>query len=139
MGIKKGLTLNQKLALMPASIPDCILDFLEDFNSSDPLASQKTLQVLKPDFFQKNETELRRQFTQMRELGDVEEVTGNTLSRQYPGGFMVKLAFERGVRGLGFIVSQGTGVTGVISVILVQEDGYSEDYLKERLTSFYKK
>ena len=139
MGIKRGLSLNQKVTLLPASIPDCVLDFLEDFNSADPLSLPKTIKAVKEDYLIKNSAGLRKHFVQMRELGELTEVEGKTLPRQYPGGFSIKLTFERGVRGLGFIVAQGTAYTGVISVIVVQDDGFSEDFLKERLSAFYKK
>lgn len=139
MGIKRGLTLNQKLSLLPASIPDCVLDFLEDFNNADPLTTPKTQKAVKREYLEKNHASLRKHFLQMRELGELTEVEGRGLPRQYPGGFMIKLTFERGVRGLGFIVAQGTAYTGLIGVIVVQDDGFSEDYLKERLATFYKK
>lgn len=139
MGIKRGLSLNQKLTLLPASIPDCVLDFLEDFNTADPLSHVKTVKSVKPDYFEKNVNSLRKHLVLMRELGELTEVEGKTLPRQYPGGFMIKLTFERGVRGLGFIVAQGTATTGLISVIVVQDDGFSEDFLRERLAAFYKK
>ena len=139
MSKNRGLTLNQKLSLLPAMIPDCILDFLEDFNTQDPLANPKTKLSLKMDYFDKQKDTITRNLVQMRELGELGAVEGKPLPRQYPGAFMVKLTFERGVRGLGFVVTQGTAATGQINSIVFQDDGYSEDYLKERLTSHYRK
>ena len=139
MSKNRGLTLNQKLALLPALIPDCVLDFLEDFNSLDPLASDKTKQSLKSEYFDKQKEIITKHLVQMRELGSLDAVEGKPLPRQYPGAFMVKLTFERGVRGAGFVVTQGTALTGQINTIVFQDDGYSEDYLKERLTAHYRK
>jgi hypothetical protein len=120
-------------------IPDCVLDFLEDFNSLAPLAEEKAKKSLKKDFFDKQKEIIIKNLVKMRELGALDAVEGKPLPRQYPGAFMVKLTFERGVRGLGFVVTQGTALTGQINSIVFQEDGFSEDYLKERLTSQYKK
>lgn len=137
---KRGLTLAQKIALLPASIPDCVLDLLEDFAQPEVLAAKsKGVAAFKPDYYEKNRTQLENSLRAFRELGAVTQVEAGPLQRQYPGAFIVKLIFERGVRGLGFVVLQGTARTGVIAALVVQDDGFSEDFLKEKVVAYYKK
>lgn len=137
---KRGLSLNQKLALLPATIPDCILDFLQDFNHAEPLvAAPEAIASLKSEYLAKNRDALITALKAMRDLGELQEIEALPLPKQFPGGFVTKLVFSRGVRGLGFIVLQGTARTGQIAVIVVEDDGFSADFLREKLATHYKK
>ena len=137
---KTELSLLQKLALLPSSVPDCLLDFFEDFQNVNALKEdERAINSLNKTYLERKGEDLRQQLNNMRQYGKLISVESSSLPRNYPGGFVCRLEFERAVRGLGFIVSQGTGSSGSIRIVHVGDGEYSADDLKEKLTAFYRK
>lgn len=135
---EKRLSFNQKLALLPATVPDCVLDFLEDFNFPEPLQNKKSLESIRADFLKSGKQKLETDLRAVRNQGEIREVSVKFLPRRYSGAMLVLLAFEKGKVIIGCIVSQGTGKTGQLSVIVVGELGSTEDAMQQKLMGFYK-
>lgn len=136
---EKSLSLSQKLALLPASIPDCVLDFLEDFKNDIPFAEPSTIESIKPSYWDKNKVSLKESVQNLRKLGKIESVDGEILARQYPGACICRLQFSNGEdRGIGFIVSQGTGKTGTISIVHFHDGAHDHEAIKEQLIKHYR-
>ena len=75
----------------------------------------------------------------MTALGNIDEIEAKPLPSRYPGGTVCKVIFSSGaVRGLGFIVAQGTGKSGAIKVMHFFESGFNEDEIREKLISHYR-
>jgi hypothetical protein len=100
----KQLTLNQQLALLPAAIPDSIVDFLEDFNYATALQADSCRSAFDPDYLKVAGDALKAGLEKLRsENGPLKQVQVDQAGREVPGGFFLKLSFEKGVRGLGVI------------------------------------
>ncbi len=136
---ESSLSLSQKLALLPASIPDCVLDFLEDLKNPKPFEDKVSLASIKPEYWNKNKDEILAAVNEWRSLGEIDTVDGEVLPRQYPGGCICHIRFaSREERGVGFIVSQGTGRTGMISVAYFPKEKVDSNAIKEKLIKHYR-
>lgn len=100
---EKQLTLNQQLALMPAAIPDSVLDFLEDFQHPAPLQSQSARDAFDQDYLKSDEKGLQEKLQTVRQIGPIVSVTVEQSGRETPGGFLVKLGFAQSTLGIGVL------------------------------------
>jgi hypothetical protein len=128
---EKQLTLNQQLALMPASIPDSIVDFLEDFNYATALQTDGARSAFDQDYLKNSGDTLKTELEALRsEMGKLTQLKVDAAGREIPGGFMVKLIFERGARGLGVLTRLKERT--ILKLVFVPGD-YDENTLKESL------
>lgn len=128
---EKQLTLNQQLALMPAVIPDSIIDFMQDFNYSAVLHNETTLASIDPEYFKNSGDKLKQEIESFRnDAGKIQKVQIDACGRDIPGAFIAKLTTEKGLRGLGFLTKLKERT---ILRLLVQVGEFSEEKLKEML------
>ena len=128
----KRLSLNQQLALMPVAVPDSILDFLEDFNYGSALQTESGRSSLDAEYLKHAEESLRAELEKLRaEQGKLQEVQVDAAGRDIPGGFLVKLSFERGApRGMGLLTRLKERT---IFRVLFSAGAYDEPSLRELL------
>jgi len=127
----KRLTLNQQLALMPVAIPDSIVDFLEDFNYATAIQTESSRMAFDQEYLKANEDSLKKNQEQLRsELGKLLDVRVDVAGREIPGGFFLKLSFERGSRGLGVIIRQKE--RNILKLVFVPGE-YDENAVKEAI------
>jgi hypothetical protein len=125
------LNLNQQIALLPASVPDTVLDFLEDFQFPTALSTEAARNAFDADFFKDHADALKQDLEKLRaEGGKLVQVGVDQAGRDVPGGFLVRLAFERGLRGVGLLTRMKERT---ILRVLVLPGGYDETALKELL------
>ncbi|HEY8279607.1 MAG TPA: hypothetical protein VIH99_08290 [Bdellovibrionota bacterium] len=98
------LNLNQQIALLPAAIPDSVLDFLEDFTTAAALQTEASRSAYDQEYLKNQGENLRTGLEGLRaEVGKLLQVQVDQAGREIPGGFLLKLSFERGVRGVGLL------------------------------------
>jgi hypothetical protein len=127
----RQLTLNQQIALLPVSIPDSILDFLEDFNHPKPLQTDSARSAFDPEYLLASGESLRASLHLMRqEMGPFRALQVDPAGREVPGGYLVKIGFEKGERGIGILtkIKERT-----IFRVCVQNGNYDEAGLRELL------
>ncbi len=127
----KQLTLSQQLALLPATIPDSILDFLEDFNYGTPLQTESCRAAFDPEYLKVQEDSIKADLEKWRaEFGKLQQVQVDPASREIPGGFLLKLTFEKAVRGMGVLTRLKERT---ILKVIFTEGEYNEASLREIL------
>lgn len=125
------LSLNQQIALLPASIPDSVLDFLEDFGQDAPLEAEAVRNAFDPEYLKAHGEGLRTEVGKVRgEMGKLVQVHVDQAGRDIPGGFLLKLTFEKGERGMGLLTKLKERT---ILRLLLQPGEYSEPALRELL------
>lgn len=127
---EKQLTINQQLALLPATIPDSILDFLQDFQFSTVLQDESVIASFDPEYFRGAADKLRVEIDELRKSGKLMKLQVEACGRDIPGAFIAKLQFESGDRGLGIITKLKERT---ILKVIVQNAEYSEEKIKEIL------
>jgi hypothetical protein len=128
---EKQLTLNQQLALMPAAVPDSILDFLEDFHHPSALQNQTARDAFDPDYLKGNESALQEKLNGFRQThGALQSIHVEQSGREIPGGFLLKLGFASAQVGVGILTRMKERT---ILRVLFQEGQYDENALKELL------
>ncbi len=102
----KALSYNQQLALLPVAIPDCIVDFLEDFSSGVPLQAESVRNAFDPEYFNQQGEALRAALGEFRkEVGKVVGVAVEAAGKELPNAYLCKLTFQQaGEKGMGLIV-----------------------------------
>ena len=101
---ERTLNLNQQIALLPAAIHDSILDFLEEFNYPAGLTTEVARAAYDPDYLKTNELAIKEELDRLRaEMGKLIKIQVDAGGREIPGGYLLKLGFERGVKGLGLL------------------------------------
>jgi hypothetical protein len=129
---EKRLNYQQLLALMPAGIPDYIVDFLEDFSEGMPALSLESVKAaFVPGFLQANEGRLKPELEAMRAgLGGVHNVQVELIGKELISGYLVKLSYEKATRGVGIIVNiQQSKIENVVC----QAKEYNADELKQQM------
>lgn len=127
----KRLSLNQQLALMPVAVPDSVLDFLEDFNYGSALQTEGVRSSLDPEYLKAAGDSLKAELEKLRQdLGRLVDVKVDQGGRDIPGGFLVRLGFEKGVRGMGLLTRLKERT---IFRVLFTPGDYDEAALKELL------
>jgi len=125
------LSLQQQIALLPAAIPDTVLDFLEDFGQSVTLSTEGGREALDPDYLKGHGAALTTELEAMKtEMGALSQLQVDQGGREIPGGFLLKLTFEKGARGVGLLTKLKERT---ILRVLVQPGAYDEAALKELL------
>ncbi len=125
------LNLNQQIALLPAAIPDTVLDFLEDFNIATALSTEAARNAYDPDFLMTHTDKLKGELEKLRaDMGALKVLHVEQAGREIPGGFLLKLTFEKGLRGVGLLTKLKERT---ILRVLVQPGEYNEPGLKELL------
>ena len=125
------LNLNQQIALLPAAIPDTVLDFLEDFNIATALSTETARNAYDPDFLKTQGEALKTELEKLRtEMGKLQLIGVEQAGREIPGAFLIKLSFEKGVRGVGLLTKLKERT---ILRVLVLEGEFSEPALKDLL------
>jgi|GEM_PF-7104484 len=128
---ERTLNLNQQIALLPAAIPDTVLDFLEDFNLSTALSTESARNAFDPDYLKTQTAAVSSELEKIRsEMGALKLLQVEQAGREIPGGFLLKLTFEKGVRGIGLLTKLKERT---ILRVLVQPGEYSDVTLKEML------
>ena len=127
---EKQLTLNQQLALMPASIPDSVLDFLEDFQHPAPLQSQSARDAFDQEYLKAEEASLQEKLQTVRKNGPIISVAVEQSGRETPGGFLVKLGFAQSTLGIGILTRLKERT---ILRLLFPEGEYNDATLKDYL------
>lgn len=125
------LNLNQQIALLPAAIPDTVLDFLEDFGNPTAMSTELGRNAYDPDYLQAHGDALKAELEKLRgEMGKLQLLQVDQSGREIPGGFLLKLTFEKGIRGIGLLTKLKERT---ILRVLIQPGEYSEPGLKELL------
>jgi len=127
----RTLNLNQQIALLPAAIPDTVLDFLEDFGLPTPMSTEAGNSAYDADYLKTQGESLKVELEKIRaEMGPLKLLHVEQAGREIPGGFFLKLTFEKGVRGIGLLtkIKERT-----ILRVLFQPGEYNEAALKELL------
>jgi hypothetical protein len=125
------LNLNQQIALLAAAIPDTVLDFLEDFNFATALSTEAARAAYDPDFLKAHGDALKAELEALRgEMGKLQVLAVDQAGRDIPGGFLLKLTFEKGPKGIGLLTKLKERT---ILRVLVQPGAYDEAALKELL------
>jgi hypothetical protein len=125
------LTLNQQIALLPAAIPDTILDFLEDFSAAAPLQTESVRAAFDPEYLKNKGDPLRAELEQFRqEMGPLRQLQVDQSARDIPGAFLLKLTFDKGTRGIGLLTKLKERT---ILRVLILPGEYSEPDLKNLL------
>jgi hypothetical protein len=128
---EKTLTLNQQIALLPAAIPDSILDFLEDFQYATPLQTEAAQSAFDPEYLKASVEPIKGELEKIRtELGKFVTLSVDQLGRDLPGGFALKLGFEKGVKGIGILTKMKERT---IFRVIFQAGEFNEAGLKELL------
>lgn len=128
---ERTLNLNQQIALLPASIPDSVLDFLEDFGHSTPLSTEVGRSAYDPEYLKTSADPLTAELAKIRaDMGKLQQVHVEQAGRDIPGGFLLKLTFEKGVRGVGLLTRLKERT---ILKVLMPAGDYNEAALKEVL------
>jgi hypothetical protein len=126
------LSLNQQIALLPAAIPDTVLDFLEDFSfSAAALTTENGRNAFDPDTLKTSGVAITADLEGLKaEMGKLTELGVEQAGREIPGGFLLKLTFEKGPRGVGLLTKLKERT--IIRVLLAPGE-YNEAALKELL------
>lgn len=125
----RQLTLNQQIALLPVSIPDSVLDFLEDFNHPKALQTETARSAVDPEYLLAKGEGLRKELEALREeMGLLRALHVDQGGREVPGAFMLRLVFEKGERGIGLLTKMKERT---IFRVLIQPGAYSDAALKE--------
>lgn len=125
------LSLNQQIALLPAAIPDTVLDFLEDFGFSSTLTTETGRNAFDADYLKADGEALKTELERLKtEMGKLSQLGVEQAGREIPGGFLLKLTFEKGERGIGLLTKLKERT---ILRVLVQPGAYDEAALKELL------
>jgi hypothetical protein len=128
---EKTLKLHQMLALLPVGVPECVLDFMEDLGEASSLQRASVKASLEPPYLQQNETALKQQMEDFRkDMGSVTQVSGEALGKEFPGAYICKVVFEKGSRGLGFMVKIKENQISKVAMTL---DDYKPEDLKTQL------
>lgn len=128
---EKTLTLQQQIALLPVAIPDSILDFLEDFQYPTPLQTETSQAAIDAEYLKANLDFLKVELEKIRtEMGKLNTLAVDQMGRDIPGGFALKLTFEKGVRGIGVLTRMKERT---IFKVIFQPGEYNEASLKELL------
>lgn len=128
---EKTLTLQQQIALLPVAIPDSILDFLEDFQYPTPLQTETSQSAIDPEYLKGNLDFLKSELEKIRtDMGKLTTLSVDQMGRDVPGGFALKLSFEKGVRGIGVLTRMKERT---IFKVIFQPGEYNEAALKELL------
>lgn len=128
---EKQLSLNQQLALMPVAIPDSVVDLLEDFNYSTALQTDSSRLAFDPDYLKISGDSLKLELEKLRtELGALKQVQVDQAGREVPGGFLVRLVFEKGTRGLGLLTRLKERT--ILKVVFVDGE-YDEAKVREQI------
>jgi hypothetical protein len=125
------LNLNQQIALLPATIPDTVLDFLEDFQLAAVNSTESSRSAYDPDYLKNFGNTFVKDLEGLRtEMGKLQQIHVESCGREIQGAFILKLGFDKGERGVGLItrVKERT-----IIRVLVQAGPYNEASLKEVL------
>lgn len=102
---ENNLTLQQQLALLPAAIPDSVLDFIEDFSHPHALQNPASREAFEPDYLKNAESQLIAELKKMRdEGGSLVKIAVDQSGREVPGGYLLNLGFEKFTRGVGLLV-----------------------------------
>lgn len=129
--VEKQLKLNQQIALLPATIPDSILDFLEDIPSATNFATESSVSSLDPEYLKTDGENIKTQIAALKaELGPLVSVGVEQAGRDSPGAYLVKLGFEKGEKGL---IAFTRLKERTIFRLLFLEGPYSEEGLKQLL------
>lgn len=127
----RTLNLNQQIALLPAAIPDTVLDFLEDFTYPTPLSTDTSRNAYDPDYLKTSGDQIIGELSKLRqEMGPLKVIQVEQAGREIPGGFLLKLTFEKGVRGVGLLTKLKERT---LLRILLPAGDYNETALKELL------
>lgn len=125
------LSLNQQIALLPAAIPDTVLDFLEDFGFASSLSTETGRNAFDAEYLKTDGEALKVELEKLKtEMGKLTQIAVDQAGREIPGGFLLKLTFEKGLRGLGLLTKLKERS---ILRVLVQGGTYDEAALKELL------
>lgn len=125
------LNLHQQIALLPAAIPDSVLDFLEDFSYPTPLSTEPSRNAFDPEYLKTGGETLINELTKLRtEMGALKQIQVDQAGREIPGGFLLKLTFEKGPRGVGLLTKLKERT---ILRLLAPAGEYNEAALKELL------
>lgn len=101
----RSLSLMQQLALLPDHVPDCIVDFLEDFvNTESSLTKPETLALLDAGLAASAGTSLKPELDAQRAgMGKVTQLQISPVNGA-PRKFIAKINFSAVSRGLGFVL-----------------------------------
>lgn len=129
---EKSLSLMQQLALMPDAIPDCIVDFLEDFQQTDSsLVKEAVLHSLTKDLASTALVQLKPLLdTQRAGIGRLMNVKVMPVEGA-PRKFLCHLQFPGSTRGLGFVLHPSEDKISFVSV-------WSQEYLEADLLATIK-
>lgn len=126
------LKLNQQIALLPATVPEFILDFLDGLESEDPLARESVGASMSNECLVQNREKIQEGFKKIRSDlgGKFLGIQVESYGSEVPNGYWCKITGETLTRGIGFLMKSRTG--NIIKIEILDSD-FNEDELKKRL------
>ena len=125
------LNINQQIALLPAFIPDSVLDFLEDFHLATALQSETARSAYDLDYLKNDGDQLKKDLEAVcKGAGPLKEFQVEVIGKDMPNGFLIRLVFEFGVRGIALLTNVKERT---IRYVYVQPEKYSEPGLRDQL------
>lgn len=123
----------QQLALLPATVPESILDFLEGISVPDVLLHDSFVASISPECFGAGKEAIVQGIKNIKDSfgGNIISVQVEPYGREVPNAYWCKLVGDVTTRGIGFIMKSKTG--NIIKVEFQNSD-FNEDELKKRLS-----
>lgn len=125
------MTVRQQLSLLPVSIPDTVIDFLEGFTVENFFKSEGVRSAVDAEYLAANESAL---VEALKDLGNgVEsllEVNVEICTKEIPGAYIIRLDYESTSRGIGVLVKMKEKT---IFKIVFQKGEYNVEELKKLL------
>lgn len=128
----KRLNLQQQLALMPATIPDTVIDFLEDFyDEVESLNGERVKAALVDGYMQGSGSTLKKELEALKvSMGKVHSVDIESINQNSSVAYLCKLSSNKTFRGIGFIMNMQSHK---IEQVLVLNAEYIKEDLQKKL------
>ncbi|MCO5143811.1 MAG: hypothetical protein M9962_12040 [Oligoflexia bacterium] len=128
---EKRLNIRQQLALLPASIPDTVIDFLEGFTTDHFLKNEGVRSSIDAEYLTANEGSLDSSLKELVQgSGALQELNVEICTKEIPGAYVVRLGFEQKSKGLGLLIKMKEKT---IFQMVFQKEEFNADELKKML------
>ena len=100
---EKQLTYSQQLALLPVSIPDAVLDFLEELQLANSLQTEIVREGFDPKYLEDEGEKIRFELDILKkELGKPLRLNVELGTNDEGGIYYARVDFQNGIMGVGF-------------------------------------
>jgi hypothetical protein len=123
----------QQLSLLPVTVPEHILDFLDGLDREEVLNQESFSACLNPEYLTANRQRITQSLLQIKAgLGaNIIGVQVEPYGKEAPNLYWCKLTGESGTSGIGFSLKSKAGT---IMKVEFQETSFNEEELKTKLT-----